>query len=171
MPEPGQQQVAAVKANALHAEEAFKEVRDLVARGCGLVPAGVLLRIGGERAGGGNGWALQGAGYVGADGVADLAECLAIAGVDGVEVADTVFGHVRHVGDAPVHAAVVTVIDKAVMDRCVVAQTVSGFEALLRFPCARGRFHAIDVGRGHYLHAADRAAIEIELDVSCHVVG
>ena len=106
-----------------------------------------------------------------ADGVADFLEGFSVACVGAVEVADAILGQVGHVGEAAFHASVVAVIDEAVVDAGVVAEAVTGFQALLSLPGASGSFHAIDVGCGQDRLSVDRAAIEIELHVRGHVIG
>ena len=92
--EAGEQQVSAAEANALQAQETLEKMGKFAARRGGLVPAGILPRIGGQLGSGGHGLPLQRAGHVGADGVADLAEGIAIAGVDAIEVTHAALGHI-----------------------------------------------------------------------------
>src|ERR1035441_867478 len=106
-----------------------------------------------------------------ADGIADLAEGSAIGGVDAIKVAHVIFRQIGHFCDSAVHAAIVPVIDEAIVDTGVVAQAITSLQTRLRLPGSSRRFHAVDGGGGNCLCAACRAAIEIKLHIRSHVLG
>ena len=109
--------------------------------------------------------------HVCADGISDLSKRLAVGGVDAVEQAHAVLRHIGHVGKSAVHSSIMAVIEKTIVNGCVITQPVPRFQPLLRLPSARRNLHAIDVRHGHNLHPADSAAVEIKLHVGGHVVG